>query len=67
MVIGNTLAGLVVNEGEYDATDGTQGKPYLARLSEDGTLTRLGAVPTHDVLEGEHGLAGVRASGHGGR
>jgi len=51
VVIGNTGAGLVVNEGEYNATDGTQGEPYLARLSEDGTLTRLGAVPTHDVLE----------------
>jgi hypothetical protein len=52
VVIGNTGAGLLVNEGEYNATDGTQGAPYLARLSEDGTLTRLGAVPTHDVLEG---------------
>lgn len=51
VVIGNTSAGLIVNEGEYNATDGTQGEPYLARLSEDGTLTRLGAVPTHDVLE----------------
>ena len=51
VVIGNTGAGLLVNEGEYNATDGTQGEPYLARLSEDGTLTRLGAVPTHDVLE----------------
>lgn len=51
VVIGNTDAGLIVNEGEYDATDGTQGEPYLARLSEDGTLTRLGRVPTHDVLE----------------
>lgn len=51
VVIGNTDAGLLVNEGEYDATDGTQGDPYLARLSEDGTLTRLNAVPTHDVLQ----------------
>lgn len=52
VIIGNTGAGLLVNTGEYDdATDGTQGKPYLARLSEDGTLTRLGAVPTHDLLE----------------
>jgi len=51
VVIGNTGAGLLVNEGDYNATDGTQGEPYLARLSEDGTLARLGAVPTHDVLE----------------
>jgi hypothetical protein len=51
VIIGNTGAGLLVNTGEYDATDGTQGKPYLARLSEDGTLTRVGAVPTHDILE----------------
>lgn len=51
VVIGNTGAGLIVNEGEYRSTDGTQGEPYLALLSEDGTLTRLGAVPTHDILE----------------
>lgn len=51
VVIGNTGAGLLVNEGGYNATDGTQGEPYLAHLSEDGILTRLGVVPTHDVLE----------------
>jgi hypothetical protein len=51
VVIGNTSAGLIVNEGEYNATDGTQGEPYLARLSDDGTLTRVGALPTHDVQE----------------
>lgn len=51
VVIGSTGAGLLVNEGEYDATDGTQGEPYLARLSQEGALTRLGDVPTHDVLE----------------
>jgi hypothetical protein len=51
VVIGNTAAGLLVNEGDYTSTDGTQGTPYLAQLSEEGTLTRVGAVPTHDVLE----------------
>lgn len=51
VVIGNTGAGLLVNEGDYNSTDGTQGAPYLAQLSDDGTLTRVGAVPTHDVLE----------------
>jgi len=50
VVIGSTDVGLVVNEGRYDRTDGQQGAPYLARLAEDGTLTRLGPVPTHDAL-----------------
>ena len=51
VVVGSTDAGLVINEGRYDRTDATTGAPYLARLSADGTLTRLGPVPTHDVLE----------------
>ncbi|MGA8256823.1 MAG: hypothetical protein WB767_09640, partial [Nocardioides sp.] len=51
VVIGNTGAGLLVNEDDDNATDGTQGEPYLARLSEGGALDRLGSVPTHDVLE----------------
>ena len=51
VVIGNTGAGVLVNQGEYGETDGTQGEPYLARLSQDGTLTSVGSVPTHDVLE----------------
>lgn len=51
VVIGSTDVGLVVNEGRYDRTDGQQGEPYLAGLAEDGTLTRLGPVPTHDALE----------------
>ncbi|MGH3346110.1 MAG: hypothetical protein ACRDO4_03935 [Nocardioides sp.] len=71
VVIGNTGAGLLVNEGDYNATDGTQGEPYLARLAEDGTLTPLGAVPTHDVLEASEqwlayvppGTVGGEASG----
>ncbi|WP_157559170.1 hypothetical protein [Nocardioides sp. Soil774] len=50
-VVGSTAGGLVVNEGRYDRTDGAQGAPYLARIAEDGTLRRLGPVPTHDALE----------------
>lgn len=74
VVLGNTAAGLIVNDGTYDATDGTQGRPYLARLSEDGSLERLGAVPTHDVLEASAtwlawvppGTVGGEASGTSG-
>lgn len=51
VVLDGTDAGLVVNEGGYDRTDGQQGAPYLARLAADGALTRLGPVPTHDALE----------------
>ncbi len=51
IVLGNTGAGLLVTAGTYDGADGTQGDPYLARLSADGILTRVAAVPTHDVLE----------------
>jgi hypothetical protein len=50
-VVGGTGAGLVVNEGRYDRTDGAQGAPYLARIAEDGSLQRLGPVPTHDAME----------------
>lgn len=57
-VVGGTDAGLVVNEGRYDRTDGAQGAPYLARIAEDGALRRLGPVPTHDaVAAGEKWLA----------
>lgn len=51
VVIGDTDAGLVVNAGRYDRTDGQMGEPYLATLSPDGSLTRLATLPTHDVLE----------------
>lgn len=51
VVIGNTAAGLLVNEGDYSSADGAEGAPYLAQLSEDGTLERVAEVPTHDVLE----------------
>jgi hypothetical protein len=50
VVLGNTAAGLVVNQGSYDSTDGTQGSPYLADLAEDGTLTRTADLPTHALL-----------------
>lgn len=60
VVVDSTDAGLVVNEGRYDRTDGQQGAPYLATLGSDGTLTRLGPLPTHDVLEaGEQWIAYV--------
>jgi hypothetical protein len=67
VVIGSTDVGLLVNRGRYDRTDGQQGAPYLARLAADGTLTRLGPVPTHDVLEaGEEWLAYVPPGSTGG-
>ncbi len=51
VVIGSTDAGLIVNEGRYDSTDGTQGSPYLADLSQDGTLARTADLPAFAVLE----------------
>ncbi len=50
VVISATDAGLVVNEGEFESTDGTQGSPYLAELTPDGSLTKLADLPTHAVL-----------------
>lgn len=67
VVIGNTAAGLIVIKGTYLGADATQGEPYLARLSPDGTLERLGPVPTHDVLEAsEQWLAWVPPGTVGG-
>jgi hypothetical protein len=67
VVVGSTDAGLVVNEGRYDRTDGQQGAPYLATIHGDGTLTRLGPLPTHDVLEaGEQWIAYVPPGTVGG-
>jgi hypothetical protein len=71
VVLGATDAGLVVNEGTYGRTDATQGAPYLAVLADDGTLTRLGPLPTHDVLVADEewvayvppGTVGGEASG----
>lgn len=42
-VVAATAAGLVV-------TDGEGGQPYLADLSEEGELTRVGGLPDHDDL-----------------
>jgi hypothetical protein len=67
VVLDVTDAGLVVNEGRYGRTDRHQGAPYLARLDEDGTLTRLGSLPLHDALEaGERWLAYVSPGTIGG-
>lgn len=67
VVIGSTGAGLLVNEGDLNEVDGTQGAPYLASVADDGTLTRLGPVPTHDVLEAsEQWLAYVPPGSIGG-
>lgn len=68
VVLRGTDAGLIVNAGTtYGQTDETSGAPYLARLAPDGTLTRLGPVPTHDVLEaGEQWLAYVPPGSIGG-
>ena len=71
VVLGSTDAGLIVNEGTYDLTDANLGAPYLADLSEDGTLTRLGPVPLHGALEATEqwiayvppGVIGGEASG----
>lgn len=52
VVISATDAGLVVNEGEFESTtDGTQGSPYLAALTADGTFRRIADLPTHGLLE----------------
>ena len=51
VVIGSTDAGLVVNEGGYDSTDGTQGSPYLATLADDGSLTKVADLPVHSLLD----------------
>jgi hypothetical protein len=49
-VLANTPAGLLVTDGSHGAVDGTTGAPYLAEVDEDGTLTRVASVPTHDDL-----------------
>lgn len=67
VVLGNTAAGLIVVEGRYDSADGTQGQPYLADLSEDGILTRLQDLPTHDVLDAsEEWVAWIEPGSLGG-
>lgn len=67
VVLQNTAAGLVVNEGRYDSTDGTQGSPYLADLSEDGTLTKTADLPTHMLLvASEQWIAWIEPGAIGG-
>jgi hypothetical protein len=67
VVIGSTDAGLIVTKGTYMGADGTQGAPYLARLSPEGLFTRIADVPTHDFLEaGDEWLAYVPAGTVGG-
>lgn len=67
VVLGNTAAGLVVNQGGYDSTDGSQGSPYLADLAEDGTLTKTADLPTHMVLvASEQWIAWIEPGAIGG-
>ncbi len=49
-ILGSTPLGLVVNDGAGGVVDGTTGAPYLAQISDAGTLARIVAVPTHDDL-----------------
>lgn len=42
-VLSGTTAGLVVTDGDESAT-------YLAEVSDDGTFTKIGDLPGHDVL-----------------
>jgi hypothetical protein len=67
VVLTNTVAGLIVVEGRYDSADGTQGDPYLADLSADGTLTRLHDLPNFDLLvAGEEWVAWIGPGDLGG-
>lgn len=47
-ILGSTPAGLIVTDGAGGATDGAGGEPYLAKISDAGELTRIGAIPAHD-------------------
>lgn len=61
-ILGGTPAGVV-------ATDAENEEPYLAEISDDGELTRIGAVPPHDdILVSPEGrwLATVAAGSLGG-
>lgn len=67
VVLDNTAAGLVVNQGRYDSTDGTEGSPYLADLAEDGTLTKTADLPTHMLLiASEQWIAWIEPDAIGG-
>ncbi|MFC4783934.1 hypothetical protein ACT8ZV_05635 [Nocardioides sp. MAHUQ-72] len=62
VVVANTPAGLVV-------TDGENGEPYLAEVSDSGELTRTGPAPVLDAIVGSPGgtwLAGTQVGLMGG-
>ena len=48
--LGSSPAGLVVTDGTDGVTDGAEGQPYLAEVSDGGELTRLGDIPAHQAL-----------------
>jgi hypothetical protein len=68
LIVGSTAAGLIVND-EAGGTEPAEGEPYLATISDDGELTRIGAVPPHDdvvVSPGAVWLAWTPAGTTGG-
>ena len=64
VVLGNTAAGLLVNDGAYDAADGTQGDPYLATARRGRHPHPAALVPTHDVLEASEEWLAYVPGGH---
>jgi hypothetical protein len=48
--LGSSPAGLVVTDGTDGVTDGAEGQPSLAEVSDGGELTRLGDIPAHQAL-----------------
>jgi len=68
LILDSTAAGLVVND-EAGGIEPAEGEPYLAKISDDGELTRIGAVPPHDsvvVSPGAVWLAWTPAGSTGG-
>ncbi len=47
-ILGAASTGVIVNDGKPGQTDGTQGDPYLAEISDSGVVTRIASIPTHD-------------------
>lgn len=68
VVLGSTEAGLlVVDAASANIDEARRGDVYLADISEDGEITRLGPVPNHDVLAASGAwLAWVQAGTLGG-
>ena len=68
MVLGNTEAGLlVVDAASANIDEARRGDVYLADISEDGEITRLGPVANHDDLAASDvWLAWVQAGTLGG-